>query len=374
MSEKALKIFNTISDAIEKYAPTMDETNDIPQELLSKLKESGMLGALIPKEFGGLGLNVLDGVYLSRFLGSISPALALSAMVNSQVALLLLSNQDVFHDYVVKLAKGEIIGGLGITEAGSGSDLSGIKTIIKKKNGKIFVEGLKTFLTNGAYADIFTLLAKNEEGEFVLVGVPKKEGVVLKKKLDLAGMRGSGVSIVEFNNVEVDADNIILEGREALKMTLNAINHGRLFTAASSVGVAETLLKILIEWTTKRIVFGKPLSENDYIQQIVGELAARTEEAWFLTKKTAELMMQRQDVRYLISVVKLNASRVAVDTAQRAMHIMASHGYIKGSIVERLFRDSKALEIMEGTTEIQRMTIFRELLKRIKKGERIVSL
>ena len=374
MSNRALELFNQVSDVIEANAQIMDETNSMPKELLAKLRESGLLGALIPKEYGGLGLSLLEGVYLSRFLGGISPALALSTMVNSQVAILLLGNSEVFREYVIKLAKGEIIGGLGITEAEAGSDLSGIKTLVKERNGKIIVDGVKTFLTNGAYADIFTLLAKNEDGEFVLVGVPKKEGVVLKKKLDLAGMRGSGVSVVEFKNVEIDANHVILVGREALKITLNAINHGRLFTAASSVGVAETLLKQLVEWTTKRVVFGKPLSENDYIQQIIGELAARTEETWFLTKKTAEALMRGEDARYHISIVKLNASRVAVDTAQTAMHIMASHGYVKGSLVERLFRDSKALEIMEGTTEIQRMTIFRELLKRTKKGERLISL
>ncbi len=372
--EKIKEKFEIIKSALEKYSTKMDEENRVPEELLDILKKEKIFGLMIPKKYGGLGYNIVEAAVFSRFIGRISPALALSVMVNSQVAELLYDKGSYFEEYLRKMATGEFIGGLGITEIGGGSDINRIKTVININSDKVVVSGEKSFLTNGLYADIFALLGKTNENEFVLGIVPKTSGVEIVNTLDLVGMRGAGVAVVRFNDVNIPKENIVYSGKEALVKTLEIINRGRIFTAASSVGVVEALLDNIISWVQKREVFGKKLSDNDYIQQVVGDIASDIESVWATVLLACLRMEKGLDARNLISVAKLNGAKIAMRAAVVAMQILASHGYIRGSLVDRLYRDAKALEIMEGTNEVQRMNVFKQLLKLHKKRKNLISL
>ncbi len=372
--KKVEEKFEKIRGDLEKYSAKMDEENRIPEELLATLRSEKIFGLMIPEKYGGLGYSIAEAAVFSRFIGRYSPALALSIMVNSQVAELLYDNETYFEDYLKKIASGEFIGGLGITEVGGGSDINRIKTVFKINDDKAIVNGEKSFLTNGLYADVFALLGKTSENEFVLGIVPKTSGVEIVRTLDLVGMRGAGVAIVRFDNVEIPKKNIVYLGKTALVKTLEIINRGRIFTAASSVGVVEALLDNIISWVQEREVFGKKLSDNDYIQQVVGDIASDIESVWATVLLAGLRMDKGLDARNLISVAKLNGAKVAMRAAVISMQILASHGYIRGSLVDRLYRDAKALEIMEGTNEVQRMNIFKQLLRSHKKGKHLISI
>ena len=369
-----IEIFKKVENDIIKLSEEMDTKNKIPKELFETLKKEKILAMLIPKNLKGLGLNYFSAVHLMRLIGGISPALGLSLMVNTQVSEILKSNIGKYSDILTKFSDGETIGGLAITEVEAGSDVDKISTIITKRDGKLVLSGEKSFVTNGAYADIFAVLAKKaDDKEFILALVEKTDRVIIESVYDLVGMRGAGVAKVLFSNVEIEERFIVAEGKEALKLTLNTINLGRIFTAAISVGVVEHLLKTMLEWTSNREVFGKPLIKNEYIQQRIAELAAKAETAWLATLNAARLLDDEKDPRYITSVAKLEAGRVAMEASIYGMHLLASHGYYRGSSIEKYYRDAKALEIMEGTSEIQRATIFRTLIKRFKKGEDLIT-
>ncbi|MHA1615688.1 MAG: acyl-CoA dehydrogenase family protein [Candidatus Njordarchaeales archaeon] len=367
-------LFNNLREKVEQYSGLIDLENKYPEELLNTLKENGVLSVTLPQDVGGKNWNILETVLFLRLIGSISPALGLSLMVHCQVCGILKSAMDRFKDLLGKISQEGVICGLGITEIGGGSDISKIETVAKLEDDSLIINGEKSFVTNAVYADIFAILTKLPKNDWGIIIVEKNDSVEVAPSLKLVGMRGSGISKVFFRNTKIPKENLVASGKDALKLLFTVINFGRIATAAISIGVVDRLLNEALKWITTRQVFQKYLSENEYVQQRIAELASRAETAWLATIRAAREMDDGKDAKYLAAISKLEASKVAMDTALYIMHLFASHAYVQGSIIERFYRDAKALEIMEGTSEVQRILIFKEILKRYEKNQSILSL
>lgn len=372
VSQRVTEIFDKIRETVEQYSGVMDIENKIPDKLLEVLRENKIHALTLSENYGGLNLGIQETIIFLRLIGSISPALGLSLMVHYQVCEILKKKE--LEEFLSVVSSRNSFEGLGITELSGGSDISKIETIAKVSDDSIIINGQKSFVTNALYADFFAILARVGAKELGLIIVEKKDGVEVGPTLKLIGMRGSGISRVIFRDVEVPKKNLIATGKEALKLTFHALNFGRIATGAISIGVADRLLSEMMKWINVRELFGKKLSDNEYVQQRIADITARAEAAWLATIKAAEKMDAGEDARFLASISKLEASKVAMDTAVYAMQLLASHAYIQGSIIEKFYRDVKALEIMEGANEVQRMLIFRELMRRFKYGEGMVTL
>ena len=372
VSQRVTEIFDKIRETVEQYSGVMDIENKIPDKLLEVLRENKIHALTLSENYGGLNLGIQETIIFLRLIGSISPALGLSLMVHYQVCEILKKKE--LEEFLSVVSSRNSFEGLGITELSGGSDISKIETIAKVSDDSIIINGQKSFVTNALYADFFAILARVGAKELGLIIVEKKDGVEVGPTLKLIGMRGSGISRVIFRDAEVPKKNLIATGKEALKLTFHALNFGRIATGAISIGVADRLLSEMMKWINVRELFGKKLSDNEYVQQRIADITARAEAAWLATIKAAEKMDAGEDARFLASISKLEASKVAMDTAVYAMQLLASHAYIQGSIIEKFYRDVKALEIMEGANEVQRMLIFRELMRRFKYGERMVTL
>jgi len=372
VSQRVTEIFDKIREAVEQYSGVMDIENKIPDKLLEVLRENKIHALTLSENYGGLNLGIQETIIFLRLIGSISPALGLSLMVHYQVCEILKKKE--LEEFLSVVSSRNSFEGLGITELSGGSDISKIETIAKVSDDSIIINGQKSFVTNALYADFFAILARVGAKELGLIIVEKKDGVEVGPTLKLIGMRGSGISRVIFRDAEVPKKNLIATGKEALKLTFHALNFGRIATGAISIGVADRLLSEMMKWINVRELFGKKLSDNEYVQQRIADITARAEAAWLATIKAAEKMDAGEDARFLASISKLEASKVAMDTAVYAMQLLASHAYIQGSIIEKFYRDVKALEIMEGANEVQRMLIFRELMRRFKYGEGMVTL
>ncbi|SDJ94809.1 MULTISPECIES: acyl-CoA dehydrogenase family protein [Natronorubrum] len=358
---------NEIVPEAEKY----DVEETFPHEIVDKAADMGLVGSSIPIEYGGAGYSTLESVLIAEELFSWDPGIALSIMACSfgTEAIREFGNEDQKERFLEPVAMGEKISGAAISEPDTGSDVSSVSTRAEKDGDEWVVNGNKMWITNGTVGDFFVVLCKTNpdaEGRYngfsQIVVESDRDGFSSDKITGKLGIRASDTAELIFDDVRVPEENLIGTQDAAFMQQMQFFDATRTGVAAQGVGIAKGALRAALEYAQDREQFGQPISEFQAIQHKLADMATQTEAARNLTYKAAWNVDQGNDITKLASMAKEYTSRVAVDVSNEAVQIHGGSGYVNDFPVERFYRDSKITQIYEGTSEIQKNVIARELL------------
>ncbi len=349
-----------------------DEAQHFPGELVPKLAALGLLGIQFPETYGGAALSGIDYCICIEELARVDPAVALSVAAHNGLCsahIAMFGNDAQKQQYLTPLARGEKIGAWGLTESTSGSDAAGMRTTAVRAGACWVLNGSKTFTTHGRVGDIFVAMAVTDRGAgrkgisaFIIEkGTP---GLVAGKKEDKLGMRASDTSEVIFENCRIPADHLLGAEGEGFINTMQVLDAGRIGIAALSVGLAQGAYEAALRYAQERRAFGRPISQFQAIQWKLADNATRIEAARLLTYRAAYLKDRGRRTTLESAMAKLYASEIAVKAADDCVQIHGGYGFVKDYPAEKFFRDVKLTTIGEGTSEIQRLVIARQLLSR----------
>ncbi len=347
-----------------------DEGQEFPHPVVEKLGALGFMGMTWPEELGGAGLSELDAAMVVEELAKVDPSVALIVASHNSLCsghIMMHGNDQQRSKYIPDLASGKKLGAWGLTEPGSGSDSGGMQTLAVRDGDAWILTGGKTFITQGSVASIYVILAltdrargKTSISAFILE--KGMEGFTVGKKENKLGLRCSDTAALNFDHVRVPAENLIGNVGEGFKQALSVLDGGRIGIAALSVGIAQGALDACTRYAKERQQFGKPLAEFQAIQWKLADMATETSAARLMTYHAARLKMEGKPYTMAAAQAKLFASEAAVRAANEAVQVHGGYGFIKDFPVEKLYRDVKLMTIGEGTSEIQRIVIARNLL------------
>lgn len=357
-------------DEIEPVASELDEKSEYPTEILNKMAPKGLMGIMIPKEYDGAGLNAISfAIVIEEISKKCAATGVITEVHNSLVSwpIMEYGTEEQKEKYLPILAKGEEIGAFGGTEPNAGSDLGAMETTAEVEGDYYIINGQKTFITSGSKAGILIVFAKTDKekgrkGISAFIVESDMEGFEVGDVYDKMGINANHVAELFFNDMKVPKENLLGEEGEGYKIALSALDRGRIGIAAQAVGIAQRALDESIEYSQQREQFGRPISKFQAIQWKLADIETRIQAARLLVYKAAMAEEKDGKVTKNAAMAKLFASKLAVDAADNAIQIHGGYGYIKEYIVERLFRDAKITEIYEGTSEVQKMVISRDLL------------
>ena len=355
---------------IAKGAYERDQTGEFPMEIVKKLGELGMMGIMVPEEFGGAGLDVMSFTLVIEEVARVDASLALTLAAHNGLPCghLLVGGSDALkRKYLPAMATGEKIGAWGLTEPLSGSDAMGMSTTAVKKGDKWVINGSKNFITNGTVADVFIIMAytdksKGSKGISAFVAEKGWKGLHVGKKEDKLGMRSSDTVSLTFENLEIPEENLIGELGQGFVDALKVLDRGRVVIGALALGIGKAALHEGAKYSKERTAFGKPISNFQAISWMIADSAAELEAAEVLLYQAAWMHDEKLFAKKESSMGKLYASEAAWRACNKALQIHGGYGYVKEYPVERFFRDVKLCEIGEGTSEIQREVIAAQLL------------
>jgi alkylation response protein AidB-like acyl-CoA dehydrogenase len=375
LSESQLAIRELARNFAEKeMRPTVmkyDESQEFPHDVVHKLAELGFLGITWPESLGGAGLTDIDAAIIIEELAKVDPSVALTVASHNSLCtghIMLHASEEQKKKYVPDLASGRKLGAWGLTEPGSGSDSGGMKTTATRDGSDWIINGSKTFITQGSVGSTYVIMAvtdrqKGRSSISAFILEKGMKGFTVGKKENKLGMRCSDTATLIFENVRVPGDNLIGTVGDGFKQALRVLDGGRVGIAALSVGIAQGALDASIRYARERMQFGKSLSDFQGIQWKLADMATEIEAARLLTFKAAWMKMQGMDINLTASQAKYFASEIAVRAANEGVQIHGGYGFIKEFPVEKLYRDVKLMTIGEGTSEVQKMVIARNLLK-----------
>jgi len=356
---------------IEPVATEHDVEEQYPHEVMDKAAEMGLLGPHIPMEYGGAGYNVVDVAILSEELFAADPGIALCLQSSSfgADAIMGFGTEEQKERFLEPVATGEAIMGAAISEPDTGSDVSSVSTQAEKDGDEWVINGNKMWITNGSVGDFFVVLCQTDpeaEGRYngfsQIVVESDRDGFEADKITGKLGIRASDTAELIFDDVRVPEENLIGNRGMGFLQQMQFFDETRTMVAAQGVGLAKGAAERALEYAQEREQFGRPIAEFQAIQHKLSEMFTDIEAARNLTYKSAWKVDQEEDITKLASMAKEYASRVAVDVANEAVQIHGGSGYVNDFDVERFYRDAKILQIYEGTTEIQKNIIARELL------------
>jgi alkylation response protein AidB-like acyl-CoA dehydrogenase len=351
-----------------------DEHGEFPHGVVKKMGEMGLMGVLVPEELGGSGLGYVEYVLaieeLSRVDGSVGIIIAShNSLCTNHI--MLGGNDEQRKRWIPKLAGGEWLGAWGLTEPGSGSDAGGMRTTAVRQGEDWVLNGSKTFITNGGHANCAVVMALTDREKATHGGI---SGFVVERgtpgfrpgrKENKLGLRASDTSELIFEDCVVPGENLLGTVGGGFKDAMRVLDGGRISIAALSLGIARGALDAAMKYATERRQFGKAISEFQAIQFKLATMATELDAAWLLTMRAAQMKDAGQNVTLESSMAKLYASEVACRICDEGVQIHGGYGFIKDYPAEKFYRDVKLCTIGEGTSEIQRMVIARELLKRM---------
>jgi alkylation response protein AidB-like acyl-CoA dehydrogenase len=374
LNENQQIIRDTIRDFAENVLrPNImhyDESQEFPLDILKQLGELGFLGILVPENYGGAGLSYTEFALVIEELAKVDPSVSLSVAAHNGLCtnhINLFGNEDQKQKYLPSLTSGKVLGAWGLTESVSGSDAAGLKTTAGKEGNYYVINGSKTFTTHGTVGGIVVIMAitdksKGKKGISAFILEKGMEGLIVGKKENKLGMRASDTTQLTFENLRVPAENLIGEEGEGFRQAMKVLEGGRISIAALSVGLAEGALQASVKYSGERKQFEKKLNEFQAIQFKLVEMKTNIEAARLLTYKAAYLKDNNKSITKEAAIAKLFASEIAEKAASEAVQIFGGYGFIKDYPVEKFYRDVKLCTIGEGTSEIQRVVIARELL------------
>lgn len=356
---------------IQPHVLEWDENQTFPRDALRKLGDLGFMGVLIPTEYGGAGLGYIEYVTLVEELSRIDGSIGISVAAHNSLCtghIFTFGNEDQRRKYVIPLAKGEKLGAWSLTEPEAGSDAGGTQTTARAEGDHWVLNGQKTFTTHGTYGDICVAMAVTDKSAghrgisaFILEkGMP---GFFSGKKENKLGLRASDTSTVVFQDCHVPRENLIGEPGSGFVDALKILDGGRISIAALGVGIAQGAYEAALNYSKQRKQFGKAISEFQAIQFKLADMLTEIEAARLLTHRAAWMKDQDMQTTAQSSMAKLYAGEVAVRVANECVQIHGGYGYIKDYPAEKFYRDAKICTIGEGTSEIQRLVIAREILK-----------
>jgi alkylation response protein AidB-like acyl-CoA dehydrogenase len=349
-----------------------DEHQSFPKEQIKKLGELGFMGMMVDPKYGGSGMDAVSYVLAMEEISKIDASVSVCMSVNNSLVCWGLENfgtEEQKQKYLPRLAKGEIIGAFCLSEPEAGSDATSQRTTAVDMGDYYLVNGTKNWITNGNSASVYMVIAqthpeKGHKGINVLIVEKGMEGFVVGKKENKMGIRASDTHSLMFNDVKVPKANRIGEDGFGFSFAMQTLNGGRIGIASQALGIASGAYELALQYSTERKAFGKALSEHQDIQFKLADMATRIDAARLLCLKAAFLKDEHKDYGMASAMAKLFAAKTAMDVTTEAVQIHGGYGYVKEYHVERLMRDAKITQIYEGTSEIQKIVISRELLKK----------
>lgn len=375
LTENQIIIRDTIKDFADKHIRPVimeyDESQKFPIEIMKHLGELGFMGILIPEEYGGADLGYIDYAIIVEELAKVDPSVSLSVAAHNGLCtnhINLFGNEEQKKKYLPDLASGQKIGAWGLTEAASGSDAAGLKSTAVKDGEHYILNGSKQFTTHGTVGETYVVMAitnkdAGKKGISAFILEKGMEGLIIGKKENKLGMRASDTTQLAFENCKVPAENLLGEKGMGFINSMQVLEGGRISIAALSVGLAQGCLDASVKYSKERHQFGKSLSEFQAIQFKLAEMQTNIEAARMLTYRAAFMKDNGIPNTKEAAEAKLFASEIAEKAANEAIQIFGGYGFIKEYPVEKFYRDVKLLTIGEGTSEIQRIVIARDLLK-----------
>ena len=355
---------------IRPHVMVWDEAQHFPTELLPKLAELGLMGIQFPEDYGGAGMSAVDYCICIEEIARVDPSVALSVAAHNGLGaahIAMFANDAQKTKYLAPLAKGEALAAWGLTEPGSGSDAAAMRTTAVKDTGCWVLNGSKMFITHGTSADTLVIMAvtdrsKGAKGISAFVLERGMAGLMAGKKEDKLGMRASETTEVILQNCRVSPAQMLGDEGQGFIQTLQVLDAGRIGIAALSVGLAQGAYEAARTYTAQRKQFGRAIASFPSIQERLAEHASRVDAARLLTYKAAWLKDQGRRMTLDSAMAKLYASEIAVRAAEDCVQMHGGYGFVKDYPAEKYFRDVKLLTIGEGTSEVQRLVIARQLL------------
>ena len=361
---------------VEPVAAELDRDDRVPHDLIDQMKELGLFGITVPEEYGGMGLDytTFASIFEELSMGLMSLSGAIGTHHILTYVLTHYGTEEQKERFLPDLASGRKRGGLALTEPGGGTDVANLQTTATKDGEEYIVNGSKMFITNGRYGDMFCLLARTDRdmeprhrglSAFVMERGEPGSGFEVGRDLDKLGYRGLDTVELNFNNYAIPADNLIGE-QEGVGFghVMSGLETGRINVAARAVGVAQAAFNAAIKYAQQRESFGKPIAEHQAIQLKLADMATKIQASRLLVYDAATKKDAGGRIDLESGMAKLFASEACGEVTMEAMRIHGGYGFIKESPVERYYRDAPLMIIGEGTNEVMRLVIARQLLRR----------
>lgn len=368
-----------VRDAAREFANTellpgvieRDEHQRFPAEQIKKMGELGFMGMMVDPKYGGGGMDSVSYVLAMEEISKIDASASVCMSVNNSLVcwgIEKFGSEEQKQKYLKPLASGEKIGAFCLSEPEAGSDATSQQTTAEDKGDHYLLNGTKNWITNGSTASVYLVVAqtdreKGHRGINCLIVEKDMDGFVVGKKEDKLGIRGSDTHSLMFTDVKVPKENRIGEDGFGFKFAMSTLNGGRIGIASQALGIASGAYELALAYSKERKAFGKPISQHQAIQFKLADMATEIDAARLLCLQAASLKDQKKDFAKASAMAKLYASKVAMDTTVEAVQVHGGYGFVKEYHVERLMRDAKITQIYEGTSEIQKIVISRELLK-----------
>ncbi len=351
---------------IRPLAKKIDEEEEIPLELIKKIAAVGFLGTAFPEKYGGSGFGEIGYCILQEEITRACSSTATFIGAHQSIgtnAIYIGGSEELKKKYLPLLTSGEKIAAFALTEAEAGSDTFNLQTKAELKGDKWILNGSKVWITNAGIADVFSVFARTEKGITGFVVEKEFPGVSVAPKEKKLGIRGSVTNSVSFENVEVPKENIIGQDGRGFLIAMKTLDAGRLGLGACCLGASKELLEISTKYSKQRKQFGEPIGRFQAIQFMLAEMATKIYPMESIVYRTAKMYDDKEDVSQEAAIVKLFCSEAMVEIADKALQIHGGMGFSRELPLERFYRDARILKIFEGTNEIQKMIIGRNVLK-----------
>jgi acyl-CoA dehydrogenase len=353
---------------IRPRAAEYDEHSTHPEDVIAKAHELGLMNIHIPEEFGGPGLSIFDGILVGEELSWGCSGITVSIIANTLGAapVVLAGSDEQKREWLSPLIEEPILCSFALTEPNAGSDVSGIQTTAVRDGDDYVLNGSKMFISNAGHAAWMVVFAstdksKGHRGLSAFIVPADADGFTVEKHLDKMGQRATDTSAVAFQDVRVPAAYRLGEEGEGFKIAMRTLDHTRPGTAIGAVGVARAAYELSVDYSRERVQFGQPIAMNQGVNFLIADMAAEIEAARLLTWQAAWLLDQGKRATLQSSFAKRFASDTAMKVTTDAVQIFGGYGYMKEYPVEKLMRDAKLFQIYEGTSQIQRLVIAREI-------------
>lgn len=356
---------------VAPLATKIDREHYFPRELLPKMGALGLMGAIVPQEFGGAGLSTLAYALIIEELsaGCASTGIIVSAHTSLCISPILeFGTKEQKQEFLPRLASGKALGCFALSEPSTGSDAAAIQTTVRKEGDEFIVSGTKNWITNGPEADVCVLFAtsdpsKGNKGICAFVHDLSLQGISRGKREDKLGIRGSPTSSITYDNVRLPKDALLYDENRGFLVAMNTLNGGRIGVAAQAIGIARAALDDALKYARERKAFGKNICEHQSIQNYIADMVCHIDSSRYLTLDAAKRKDAKRSFIRQAAMAKLFASETAMMCAVKGIQIHGGYGYVTDYPAERHLRDAKITEIYEGTSEIQRVLIATQLLK-----------
>jgi alkylation response protein AidB-like acyl-CoA dehydrogenase len=354
----------------DKIAP-YDERQEFPHDIVARLGPLGFMGVLVPEEYGGAALDYVSYALIVEELNRGDASVGITMWAHNSLCtnhIALFGSPEQKRRWLPRLAGGEVLGAWGLTEPGSGSDAAALRTRAEARDGGWLLNGSKAFITNASVGGLAVVMARTDPGKktrgiSALVVEKGTPGFTAGRPYRKLGLHASDTAELIFEDARVPADHLLGEPGQGFVQAMQVLEGGRIAMAAMAVGIAQAAVDQAVKYMKQRSAFGKTLAELNGLQGMLAEIATEVEVARLLTLRAAWLKDAGQPAMHAAAMAKVFASEAAMKAATRAVQIHGGAGYVTEFPVERIFRDAKLTEIGEGTSEIQRMVIAREILQ-----------